>query len=194
VKNKALLFTLLGLAFIAQWYIPLSMSQLNEEVLEKGVEYRFRTAPVDPADLFRGRYVALRFDAASFSMDSSYNWSFNKPAYATLAEDSLGFAMVIDLSIEAPTDDIHYVEVQIQSRMESPLGQSLQLKFPFDRFYMEETKAKPAELAYAEAARDSSKEAYALVKVHKGEAALVDVMIDGVSLQELVESQEDQGH
>lgn len=62
--NKHWRWLLFALLCVAQWAVPLAMVQRAERTLSEGTAYRFRTAPVDPADPFRGRYVTLDFDAA----------------------------------------------------------------------------------------------------------------------------------
>lgn len=57
-----LLFAILALAQIAS---PLSMIVKRELVLKNGIPFRFKTIPQDPADPFRGRYVALRIEASN---------------------------------------------------------------------------------------------------------------------------------
>ena len=51
---------------------------------------------------------------------------------------------------------------------------------------MEESKAYEAEQIYIENQIDSSKKTYALVSIKNGDAVLKDVLIDGVSIREVV--------
>ena len=53
----------------AQLLFPLGMIGWNELQLALGTEVRLKTAPVDPVDLFRGRYVALRYEISSLPVD-----------------------------------------------------------------------------------------------------------------------------
>jgi len=48
----------------AQALLPLGLIGWNERALASGTEVTLRTAPVDPIDLFRGRYVTLRYEIA----------------------------------------------------------------------------------------------------------------------------------
>ena len=52
-------------AVAAQAVLPLGLIGWNEVQLARGTEVRLRTVPVDPLDLFRGRYVRLRYDISS---------------------------------------------------------------------------------------------------------------------------------
>jgi uncharacterized membrane-anchored protein len=54
------------LAVVAlQALLPLALIGWNEVALARGTDVVLRTAPVDPVDLFRGRYVELRYDISS---------------------------------------------------------------------------------------------------------------------------------
>ena len=49
----------------AQLGVPASLMWKREQTLRHGSVWKFRTAPVDPIDAFRGRLIALEFDAES---------------------------------------------------------------------------------------------------------------------------------
>ena len=57
--RRRLLFAALVLA---QALVPLVIIGGNELALARGTEVRLRTVPIDPVDLFRGRYVVLRYE------------------------------------------------------------------------------------------------------------------------------------
>jgi uncharacterized membrane-anchored protein len=48
-----------------QAVVLLGMIGLNEQALAHGERVTLRTAPVDPLDLFRGNYVALRYEISN---------------------------------------------------------------------------------------------------------------------------------
>jgi hypothetical protein len=60
------------------------------------------------------------------------------------------------------------------------------IEYPFDRFYMEESKAFDAERLYSETQGDSTKKTYAVVNVRNGNAVLMDVHINGVPIRDVV--------
>jgi hypothetical protein len=62
---------------------------------------------------------------------------------------------------------------------------SVSISYPFDRFYMEESKAQAADDAYHQALSDTSKVTYALVLVHHGEGIVKEVYIDGVPIKKV---------
>ena len=62
-KLRLIIFLLVALAQIA---VPASMIWKRQRTLSEGRVWKFRTAPVDPVDAMRGRYLALRFEAEEF--------------------------------------------------------------------------------------------------------------------------------
>ncbi|MBK6341440.1 MAG: GDYXXLXY domain-containing protein [Flavobacteriales bacterium] len=62
MNRKPLLF--LGIA-LAQLAVPAWMIAGRERVLSQGEVFKFKTAPIDPRDPFRGEYVRLDFEAES---------------------------------------------------------------------------------------------------------------------------------
>jgi uncharacterized membrane-anchored protein len=57
-RTKVAFLALAGI----QVALPLGIVGWNELALATGTEVRLATAPVDPVDLFRGRYVTLRYE------------------------------------------------------------------------------------------------------------------------------------
>ena len=47
-------------------YVPAKMIFNKEAVLAQGKDYRFKTAPIDPYDPFRGKYIDLYYEANAF--------------------------------------------------------------------------------------------------------------------------------
>lgn len=155
----------------------------KEDVISMGHEYKFRTQPIDPYDPFRGKYVTLNFDANSYTVsDTTVTWERDDDIYVSLTKDSAGFAIIKTVSKMPPVGEDDYV----LARVEYTYDGMISIVYTFNRFYMEESKAEDAEKQYRSANMfNSEKEAYAVVSVKKGESALKDVMIDGVSLRVL---------
>lgn len=190
MKTKYFLFAAFVLVYAAQLYVPLSMIIGQEDVLSSGKTYKFRTEPVDPNDPMRGKYVILGFQDDSFTFpDSIYFWR-NQDVYVQIFEDEDGFAKIRDVLMDLPVEGNDYVKATIQYSNYFKDSTRLLIRYPFDRFYMEEYKAPVAEDMYFESQRDSLKTSWAVVKVKNGEAALEDVMIDGVSILDIVDNQQ----
>lgn len=179
------IFTIFIIVALAQLFIPAKMILDQEEVLNTGTAYKFKTQPVDPTDPFRGKYIILNYDINSTKTDDSL-WNRKEEVYVYFKKDNLGFAELLKVSKE-PLDiksDYVIAEVNWYNKKNKKLSFSL----PFNRFYMEETKAQPAEDAYSKAHRDSlPNNIYALVFIKDGEAVLKDVIVNDVSIAKYVE-------
>jgi uncharacterized membrane-anchored protein len=61
MDRKKILILAFALMVVAQFYVPISMITESEDILSEGTPYKFRTAPIDPNDPFRGKYITLSF-------------------------------------------------------------------------------------------------------------------------------------
>lgn len=179
-KIVILCFILLALV---QLYVPGSLILEMEGVINTGNSYKFKTMPVDPNDPFRGKYITLGFEESWVAVDTEKEWLEYQLVYAFVSRDDEGFAVIDSISNDKPTEKSEYFEANI-NRVN--IGK-VRLEMPFDRYYMEESKAYAAEQLYRSARGDSSEVAYALVHIKNGQAVLKDVMIDGKSIKDLVE-------
>src|SRR5438132_6111729 len=93
---KMLRILIFGLVALAQLAVPATMVWQRDQTLKQGRIWKFRTAPVDPVDVIRGRYIALRFTAEEFAAPAKFE-AGNKPVYAVLKQSTDGFAE-IDIS------------------------------------------------------------------------------------------------
>ena len=181
-------YTLIAFVVLAliQLFVPLKMILDKEDVLHTGEVFKFKTAPVDPTDPFRGKYINLRFEASQYPINQPDAWTKNQEVFVQLTTDADGFAQVLDVTPEPPSSSTPYLKARI-SRV---APDALFLEYPFDRYYMEETKAYDAEQLYRESLSDTLQTTYALVHIKEGEAVLEDVMVDGVPIREVVKSRE----
>ncbi len=190
MNNKKILLGVFVLVALIQLFVPANMIWSREKVLSEGTEYKFKTAPIDPNDPFRGKYISLNFEQNTIEVENADDWIMEQEVYAILTKDEDGYAKISSVEKERPDGEEEYVQAKafFVSFNDS---NKLSLEFPFDRFYMEESKAYDAELVYRESQIDSSQVTYALVSIKNGEAVLKDVMIDGVSIKEIVKSNKD---
>jgi uncharacterized membrane-anchored protein len=189
VSPRGLRVAALVLVALAQLAVPVSMIFGHERTLREGTAWRFRTAPVDPADAFRGRYVALAFEESSAPVAAGERIERGEHAYVGLAQDREGFAVLGPVRAARPASG-DYLKLRVQWIENGAEGQpgSAQLELPFDRLYLEESVAPRAEEVYRESQRatgDARRPAWAVVRVREGHAALEDVMVEGRSLREL---------
>jgi len=172
------------LVALAQLYVPAKMIIDKELVLHSGKEFKFRTAPVDPNDQFRGKYITLSYSDNVVEVDENEKWNRGENIYALIETDNEGFAFIESVSREKPENSEDYLFTKVQYNGQNKLF----VEFPFDRFYMEESKAYDAEMIYRENERDITSTTYALVRIKEGEAVLENVFIDDIPIKDLVEA------
>jgi uncharacterized membrane-anchored protein len=184
--NKTILIPAFILMVILQLYVPVRMISRKESILANGKEFRFRTAPIDPTDPFRGKYITLSFNAISTKVFNAEEWNQGDPIFVMLGEDEKGFAKINSITRERPTDNEDYVKASIDYIIADTLSY-ITVDYPFSRFYMDEFKARNAQNAYGEAAMDTNQVAYAIVSIKNGDAVIRDVMINDKPIREVAE-------
>jgi len=186
MKNKKILLTLFIIVALVQLYIPAKMILDSENILKTGVLHKFKVAPVDPNDPFRGKFISLRYQETVVAVANEKDWKEKDEVYVLLKTDPQGFAKIEAITKEIPKYTSDFLEATIDD-VTGDGSNKVYLEYPFDRFYMEEAKAYEAEVAYNESLRNTEiHETYAVVYVKNGEAVLDDIMIDGVSIKEVV--------
>jgi len=175
--DRTMLVTILVLVALVQVSVPVSMIIRRELTLRDGVEYRFRTRPVDPYDAFRGRYVALGFENTSVAVTNAHAFRPGRKVYVGLDADADGFARLAAVSLRPPTTGDY-----LKTKVRYATGTAVVVELPFDRYYMNEREAPAAEQAYNAAARDGKRDAYALVRVRAGMPVIENLFIDEVPM------------
>ncbi len=190
INKKFALPIFLALAFV-QLYVPAKMIFDKEDVINSGTEYKFKTAPIDPNDPFRGKYLTLSFRENSIDVSLEENWLGGETVFVLLASDEGGFAKIQSISKQRPLLQSDFIVAKVRYVSNNQTSKQVTIDYPFDRYYMEESKAYAAEKMYREAVRDRNSTAYALVSIKDGDAVLKDLLVDGISLKEMVKSQSD---
>lgn len=188
MKNRNVFIIAFLVLALAQLAVPSQMIVHNNDILSTGKIYKFKAQPIDPYDAFRGKYIRLNFNESTiYTKDSIAD---NKKYVAVLGTDNKGFAKIAKLRQKPiPQEDYINLKSTYSYRVsEKEKRFYVTINFPFDRFYMNEYKAPKAEETYNSSVRDSAKNVYALVAVKNGEAIIKDVMIDGVSIKDYVNS------
>ena len=173
-KLRLIIFILVALTQVA---VPASMIWKRQRTLREGRLWKFRTAPVDPVDAMRGRYLVLRFEAENFV--SAKSLPYGGPVYVKLKEDADGFA-VVDQADVTPVEGDDVVKAESLSYYD----RMAHVRFPFDRLWVTEASAPAAEKAYAEHSRREKVDAYATVRVMAGDAGIEELYIAGQPLRE----------
>ncbi|PPD43666.1 MAG: hypothetical protein CTY15_08975 [Methylocystis sp.] len=157
---------------------PASIAWRQERTLARGAAFRFQTAPVDPYDAFRGRYVALSFRDNLPILPKGTTLAPGAKVYAPIEVGADGFARFGEVLL-TPPEGKPYLTLRLSERF-STQG----LPLPFDRFYLEETKAPAAEVIYRKHARD--RDAWLVVRILDGDWAIEDLFVGGKPIREAI--------
>jgi uncharacterized membrane-anchored protein len=168
---RLILFILVGLA---QLGVPASLIWKRERTLRYGRVWKLRTAPVDPVDAFRGRYVALDFEAEGQEISPPSNVGYGQSVFITMRQTPEGFAEIDQVLPRPPVGD-DFIEAELRGKTVS---------LPFDKYWVTERDAPAAETAYRAQSRREKRNAFVTVRVFRGDAALEELYLDGVPLGE----------
>ena len=166
---RVFVFVFLGLVQLA---VPGSLIWKREQTLRQGSVWKFRTAPVDPVDAFRGRYVALQFDAETQQISPPANAGYGETVFITLKQNPEGFAEIDRVSLSKPIGD-DFIEAHLS-------GNTVAL--PFDRYWVTERDAPAVEAAYRNLSRRDKRNAFAAIRVFRGDAAVEQLYLDNLPL------------
>ncbi|MFV8328479.1 GDYXXLXY domain-containing protein [Flavobacterium sp. ZS1P14] len=182
MKNKKIVILLFTLLAIAQLFVPLQMIVHQENIIKTGKEFKFQTAPVDPYDPFRGKYITLSFKEREIRVKNAKKWGSGETVFATIITGKNGFAKISSIAKVRPTNSEPYLKLKIGFVLDNS---KIALDFPFNRLYMNENTASKAEKIHQEFSIKKKNETYALVAVKNGESVIKDVRINGVSIKDL---------
>lgn len=168
--TRPFLWLLLGALMLA---VPLSMIARKEYVLSQGEVFRFRLAPMDPTDPFRGRYMTLSFEVERLNYDlpaDDGDPGTEQVIYALLGRDEQGFARITRIEARAP-ESVPYLRIT-QAR-----GAGTRLRLPFNRFFLNEdaaaaVEAKAGRLLREAREQDKPNPLHAEVRVKDGEGVV----------------------
>ena len=183
-KLRYVLPAFILLAFI-QWLIPSKIIFDNNDILKNGRLVKFKCAPVDPSDPFRGKSLTLRFDSSFCKVRNAKEWKNDEKIFVQLHIDEEGYAHVTGLSKEQPKGNTEYVTAKTQ-KYSSYYDSTLYFVYPFESYYLEESKSQVAGELYQESVNDSGQVTYGLVAIKEGNAVLKDVMINDVSIHKII--------
>ena len=181
---KKYIFPAFIIVCVIQLLVPAKMIWDREDIMRSGKEFKFIAAPLDPNDPFRGKYLDVDFEPREFIVEKAADWYWGQTIYIKPGETPGGFYFIEEVFAEEP-DISDYFKAEVGYVTDNPDKQAIFINYPFNRFYMEESKALPAENIFRDARRDTTKSAYALISVKNGEAVFKDLVIDGTSIKDL---------
>lgn len=133
------------------------MIEGRAQILRDGQEVALKTAPIDPRDLLRGRYVRLNYAASSIDVDDILPWlddderrvSRDRTVYVTFESDAEGFDVPTDVVLKRPSGG-KYIRASVTGGQvffngDVIGGGRLRVDFGVDRFYTNEQLAPELE-------------------------------------------------
>ena len=172
-------------AAVAQWLLPLSGIWQHERVIARGTLVKIECAAPDPYDPLRGRYLAVRPAQSTVSEPNGFpDGGGMVSVWATLEAGEDGLARIKSLSL-VPVSGPNVIALTARSSGTTNGTDTIRLAWPFDRFYLNGRLAPDADKLVAELRRDG-KRTVAEVRLLDGQAILTDILLDGVSVRELV--------
>jgi uncharacterized membrane-anchored protein len=182
MKTKNTLIIVFIIVSIIQLAIPANMIYKHEKILTRGKTFKFRIAAYDPADPFRGNFIAINIAENHFKADSLADWKQGEDIYVWIkVNEKDGYVRIVDVLRNKPSSNTDFVKAKIGYVTETRLV----IEYPFEKYYLEEFKAPEAETTYFESARDTTKNNYVVVNVIDGAAVLRDLIINDKSIKNL---------
>jgi uncharacterized membrane-anchored protein len=184
VSKKSFKWLFLILVCIIQLYVILAVIVSHEKTLKLGKQYKFKCAPIDPYDPFRGRYVSLNIEDGTVEVLTKKKFQKGEKVYAVLQGSKDGYTSISEIVRTKPKHEnyfitkIKYKVWSVQPDLEKK-HEKILIELPFDRYYMEEDMAPKAERLYLRHVKSEKKGAYITVRIRNGKVVLEDLFIDG---------------
>lgn len=179
--KRTILLLFIGVSLL-QAAVPLYMAWHWENVLKTGHQFFWQTAPVDPYDAFKGRYVELRFKENTGPLMDKLEPALGQSMYAIIAENAAGRAYISEVSASRPAVG-DYVKVKVYKEGDN----QVRVILPFTRYYLPEDLAPAAEAAYREAAGRQT--GLAAVRIKDGYGVVEQLYIGDKTLDSLLRPQ-----
>ena len=125
-------------AVAAQAVVPLALIGWNEVALARGSDVRLRTVPVDPLDLFRGRYVTLRYEISRLRVFGRA--SVGDTVYVELRQRGDRWTGY-HASPDRPPDGSTF----IRGRVRDSFGDEAAIEYGIETYYADEDEARQLE-------------------------------------------------
>ncbi len=187
MKTPAFRLIALGLIGLIQIATPLTMIARREITLRQGKIHRFRAAPVDPYDPFRGRYVTIAIASRTASISPNHSVQRGDQVAVSLVTSADGFTSC-SMILDSPKEDDNW----LWARVQWVSTDTVHLELPFDRYYMNEQLAPAAERLYWQhqrSGRENADPVWVSVRIHQGQAVLERLMIGEQPIEMILLSQ-----
>ena len=183
--NRTIRLVLLIVVAVVQLAVAGGAIVRYELTLRDGESLRFRVRPIDPVDSFRGRYVALTFEANRAEIPEGLEIPSRDWVFVPLVVGPDGFARLGAVSHSRPSSG-PYLRLRSGVEWEDEDGRRvIWVNLPFRRLYMKEELASETERAMW---RRGRREASVVVLVRDGVGVAKDLFIENTPVREWIAS------
>jgi uncharacterized membrane-anchored protein len=181
--NRTLRLLLLIVVAVVQLAVAGDAIVRYELTLRYGESLRFRVQPIDPVDSFRGRYVALTFEANRAEIPEGLEIPNRGWIFVPVVVGEDGFARLGAVSLSRPSSG-PYLRLRSGVEGQDEEGRRVAwVNLPFRRLYMKEELAAETERAMW---RRGRRQASVLVYVRDGVGVAKDLLIEGTPVREWI--------
>ena len=179
MKKNILLLTMVIAAAI-QFAIPVNGIRHHERILKEGERVLFECRPVDPLDIFRGRYVRINPNIGEVSfIEDIEKIQRGQPYYLRFSVNEESVASQFRASLKKPKSG-PYLRLISNRYMAKPI--TFRPVTNFKRYYMNEKLAPAAETAYRDAQRENN--AHVAIRILDGEGLIERILIDKTPIED----------
>lgn len=179
--KKIVLFLIISVALIQLFILSMRIYKY-ENILQNGKEFYFKPYPIDPRDLMNGRYIILYFGEqnATYSDKEFENIKQDERFYVGIKNENNSTIFAKAYLKKPKSGDFLLVSKYITKVKNG----HIQFHLLFDRFYMNEYKAKKAEKAYNNLTKNDK--FLAKVRVLDGDGVIENIYINGIPIDKYI--------
>lgn len=179
--KKILLFLVISVALI-QLSILFMRIYKYEDILQNGKVFYFKPYPIDPRDLMKGRYIILNFreQNASYSDKEFENMRQDKRFYVGIEKDGKNTIFTKAFLKKPKSGDF----LLVSNYIPNVKNRRVRFHLLFNRFYMNEYRAKKAEKAYNNLTKNDN--FLAKVRVLKGDGVIENIYINEIPIDKYI--------
>lgn len=187
MKANRIIWLLFACLLFIQLVVPAYMIFDRELVLRTGKELKFKVEPIDPYHPFKGRYVSVNIGNTEIPVSEDEKYYGGQTVYGVIETDSRGFSSISGIAA-TPPEGKDYFKTKVSYIYGDGGERKVQIKPPFDRYYMEENLAPLAEREYNKRTMDEAgrENVYVTVKLLKGSVVLERLYIEGITVEEYI--------
>ena len=190
MKPKILLLCAFILVALVQLFIPIQMISSQSGYANTGTEFKFKTANRFNPDFngigsdLGGKFIILRFMEDHTRIADKKYWEKVHHAYVIFTADSDGFVRIRSVTTMKPTDTFDWIWAGVRVNWKD--STRLQISYPFNQYYIQDTDNKNIEPAVKNGLCDTTKTNFLKIKIKENQFVTGDLMIDGVPFKEMI--------